>query len=383
MKNNRIFFAVIVVVVVVIIIVKSVSTTKTQTTQQSISIGGVFALTGLGASQGEEELKGAKLAIDEINAAGGAGGRQLKLVVEDVSLDKLNVAASVASKLIDVDKVSAIVGTTWDEPAQVIVPIADKAKVPMVGQDQTRLIKKDNPYSYFFTTWYRDEVGIDHLLAYAKSKGFKKIGVLRPVAGGYYQYVSDYINQNVSKYGITIIDDININNPEVSDFRSYLTNIKADKPDAIFVVLNGFTECPFLKQVSDLKLNVPVLSVESAGDYPSLGQCANLMQNIYFSYPKESSKYSAFATAFQAKYSSQPETPSVMTAYDAVKIIAKGLETTNGVGGAALRDAIKTTSDYKGVSLDSISFDEMGYVITPNDAFEVRTVRNSKFVTVQ
>jgi len=336
----------------------------------------------LGASQGEQELKGAQLAIDEINNSGGINGRQLKFDVQDVSLDKLKVAVTAASKLIDIDKVSAIVGTTWDEPAQVIVPIANKAQVVMVGQDQTRLIKKDNAYDYFFTTWYKDEVGIDTLLTYAQSKGIKKIVVLRPIAGGYYQYVSDYINQNIAKYGITIVDDININNPEVSDFRTYLTKIKSEKPDAIFVVLNGFTVCPFMKQVSDLQLKVPVLSVESAGDVPSLGQCANLMQNLSFSYPKESSGYASFAANFQAKYNSQPETPSVMTAYDAVKIVAKGLEETNGVGGTALRDAIKSISNYKGVSLDSISFDPKGYVITPADAFEVRSVQNGAFVKI-
>ncbi len=351
-------------------------------TGEPIKIGGIFALTGLGASQGIQEFRGAQLAIDQINAKGGIDGRPLKLVPEDVSLDKINVAASAASKLINVDKVTAIVGTTWDEPAQVILPIIEKAKVPMVGQNQTRMLKNNEAFSYFFSTWYNNEVGIKELLSYAEANKIKKVAIIRPIGAGFYQYVSDKVKANAPNYGVTIVEDINLNDPTVGDFRTPLTLIKAKKPDAVIMVVNNFTECTVLRQMKELQLNIPVLSTEAAGDFSTLAQCPDLMENIYFSYPKETSKYKSFVGAYSGEFKTVPETPSALTAYDAVMVIAVGLEKTKGVGGESLQRALTRTNNFPGVSLERISFDRMGYVFTPDDAFEMRTVRKGEFVKI-
>lgn len=348
-----------------------------------IKIGGVFALTGLGSWQGEQEFKASKLALEEINAKGGIDGRMLELIAEDVSLDKLKVAPAAASKLIGVDKVTAMVGTTWDEPAQVIVPIVDAAKIPMVGHDQTRSIEKAQSYGYFFNTRHQDEIAIDTLLAHAQSKGIRKVAMLRPLAAGFYQFVADHIHKSAANYGITIIDDVNMNNSATTDFRTFITKIKASKPDAVFMVVNGFTECNFLRQASELKLGVPVLSVDSAQDYKSLSDCAKVMENITFVYPKKSAGYAAFAQRFESRYGVPPQTPSAVTAYDSMMMLAEGLKKTDGKGGEALREAIKSLSGYKGAAHERIVFDSLGYVETAPDAFEIKTVREGKFVRAE
>lgn len=374
---------IIAVIVLIIVGIFYFGKNSNQTTnKEPVKIGGIFALTGLGASQGEQELKGVRLAVKEINDAGGISGRPIELIAEDVSLDKLNVAGTVAHKLIDVDKVLAIVGTTWDEPAQAILPIIEKAKIPMVGHNQTRMLKKDNPFNYFFSTWYDNEVGIKELLSYAQKKQFKKIAVIRPIGAGFYQYVSDKVSDNAKNYGVEIIDDVNLNNPTAIDFRTDLAKIKAKKPDAIIIVLNGFTDCPFLKQAGEIVGKTPILSTEGAGDSYALSQCAGSMENLYFSYPKETGEYSSFAERYNKTFGVNPSTPSVMTAYDALKIIAEALERTGGEGSEKLQKVITGTKNYQGVSQDNISFDDIGYAITSPDAFEIKTVRNGKFVKI-
>lgn len=356
---------IIAVIVLIIVGIFYFGKNSNQTTnKEPVKIGGIFALTGLGASQGEQELKGVRLAVKEINDAGGISGRPIELIAEDVSLDKLNVAGTVAHKLIDVDKVLAIVGTTWDEPAQAILPIIEKAKIPMVGHNQTRMLKKDNPFNYFFSTWYDNEVGIKELLSYAQKKQFKKIAVIRPIGAGFYQYVSDKVSDNAKNYGVEIIDDVNLNNPTAIDFRTDLAKIKAKKPDAIIIVLNGFTDCPFLKQAGEIVGKTPILSTEGAGDSYALSQCAGSMENLYFSYPKETGEYSSFAERYNKTFGVNPSTPSVMTAYDALKIIAEALERTGGEGSEKLQKVITGTKNYQGVSQDNISFDDIGYAIT-------------------
>ncbi len=88
-----------------------------------IKIGSMSALTGVGSAIGIEENKGAILAVEEINRAGGINGRQIKLVSEDVSLDKIKNAVSSVTKLITVDGVVGLIGPQWDEPAQPILPV--------------------------------------------------------------------------------------------------------------------------------------------------------------------------------------------------------------------------------------------------------------------
>jgi ABC-type branched-subunit amino acid transport system substrate-binding protein len=78
-----------------------------------------------------------------------------------------------------------------------------------------------------------------------------------------------------------------------------------------------------------------------------------------------------------------PETPSVMTAYDAVKIIAESLTKTRGEGGEKLQKEISSIKNYKGVSLNNISFDEIGFVKTPKDSWEIKTVKNGEFVRAE
>lgn len=346
---------------------------------EPLKIGGIFALSGLGASQGQQELNAALLAVEEVNAEGGVRGRPLELIAEDVSLDKLNTAASAAHKLIDVDKVVAIVGTTWDEPAQVILPIIEAAKVPMVGPNQTRMLEVEKPYEYFFNVWYDNAVGIRVLLSFAQLQGIKSIAVIRPIPAGFYQYVSDRTAEIAPEFGINIVSDISLNDPAPSDYRTPLSKIMQKKPDAILMVLNGGTACTFLKQVREMGINVPVLSTEAAGDTYALSQCPDLMENLYFSYPKESEQYAGFAKRYAERFGTLPQTPSAVTAYDAVRVVVGGLQKTEGQGGSLLRDAIGALT-LEGVSQPKISFDDIGYAHTSSDAYQMRTVRSGSFV---
>lgn len=382
MKNTQKVLILILVLIIGFTYFSVSTKEKVDLSAEPVKIGGIFALTGLGSSQGEQEKKGAELAVKKINEEGGINGHQLLLISEDVSLDKLNVAGNVAHKLIDVDKVEAIVGTTWDEPAQAILPIIESAKVPMVGQNQTRQLEKEKSFDYFFSTWYNNEVGIDTLLSFAKGEGYKKIAIIRPIPVGFYQFTSDLINKKAESYGITITDNINANDVGMVDIRTPITKIKSHSPDAVFTIVSDFTECSYLKQSKELGLNVPMITTESARDVNALKNCGKLMENTRISYPKVTNSYDDFEKSYKSEYGTIPETPSVMTTYDAVMIIADSLKKTNGEGGEKLRDVIAQTKDYKGVSLPSITFDDIGFVITPSDAFEMQTVKNGEFIKV-
>lgn len=345
-------------------------------------IGTVSALTGVGAAIGEEERRGAVLATEEINATGGVNGHPLELVSEDLSLDKMKEAVSVARKLIDTDKVKVIVGAQWDEPTQPLLPIIEQAKVPMVGADTSDQLEKDTSYSYFFSVWYDNRVGVRELLRYAKANKLRKIAIVKPVAGGFWEFTASTMIKEAPNYGVEIIAVEDMGNPLSLDFKTPLIKIKSKNPDAIFVVTSDYNQCIFQKQKADLGMNMPSLGTESSGDFVSLKNCPDSLTDRLFSSPTVTNANKDFQERFKQRFGEYPKFPSAVVAYDAVRVIAQALKKTNGEGGEALKNAIQKTQ-FKGASLDTITFNQKGFVTTPENSFEMMTTKGGQFVKVQ
>ena len=382
---NKIKYGSIIAIIIIIVIIFLLSHSfqvKDTSVQGTIKIGGMSALTGVGAAIGEEERKGAQLAVNEINTSGGIKGRKLELVSEDVSLDKIKNAATVAEKLVNVDNVVAIVGPQWDEPAGPILPIIEKAKVPTIGADNSDQLEKDISYDYFFSTWYDPRVGVRELLRFSQSKGYKDIAIIRPLAAGFWEFTADIFVNDAPKYGVNVIENIDMGNPLSIDFRTSISKIKAKNPDAVFIVTSDYNQCAFVKQAKELGLSVPTLGTESSGDQVSLAECPQLLENRYFSTPKQSDKYALFSGSFKSTFGDIPKFPSAVTAYDAVYVIADALKKTGGNGGEALQKAIAET-DRGGVALSEIKFNQKGFLFTPEDSFEMKTTKNGAFVEIK
>jgi len=346
-----------------------------------IKIGSIAALTGVGSAIGQEELKGVRMAIDEANAEGGVNGESVELVSEDVSIDKMKTITSVARKLISIDKVLAIVGPQWDEPAQPLLPLIEEAKVPTVGADNSDQLEKDKDFQYFFSTWYDNRVGVRELLRFVQKKGWTKIAIIRPVNSGFYKFTADTMVNESPKYGVTIVEDLDMGNPLSLEYQTPIAKIKQVKADAVFIVTSDYSQCTFLKEAKELGLSIPKIGTESAGDYVSLSNCPKLLENTYFSSPKITEKGSQFIKNFIAKYGDGPKFPTAVTAYDATKILIQSLRVTKGKGGEELQKILAKTKT-EGSSLEHISFNEKGFVYTPEDTFEMMSVKDGKFVKV-
>ncbi len=383
MKKTTWIISIVVIVILGYFMIGNNKKSLSVASGEPIKIGHIAALTGVGATVGDEEYKGASLAVKEINAQGGILGRPIELISEDLSLDKMKNAGSVAHKLINVDKVVGIIGPQWDEPASAILPIVEAAKIPMVGPDTTDTIETNGLGQYLFSTWYDNRIGIEVLLKFAQNKGWKTMAIIRPVDAGFWKFTSDLMKEGAAVQGIKVIDDVNINNPLATDFRTFITKVKSEKPEVIFMVTADPMQCMFFKQLKEQGFNVPILATESSGNKASLDQCAGDMENLYFSTPTHFAGYEKFQSDFMKEYSREPLFPSAVTSYDAVRVMVAALVKTNGVGGEVLRQALASTKDFPGASLPLITFKANGFMVTPSDAFEMQTVRGGRFVSVQ
>ena len=105
--------------------------------EKTIKIGFNFEETGAVAAYGTSEQKGAQLAVDEINAAGGIDGKQIEVVDKDNKSETAE-AASVTTNLVTQSKVSAIVGPATSGATAAAVANATKAGVPLISPSATQ-----------------------------------------------------------------------------------------------------------------------------------------------------------------------------------------------------------------------------------------------------
>ena len=101
-----------------------------------IPIGIAVAQTSNVALFGQEQVNGAKLAEERLNAAGGVNGTKIALVFQDTAGDEAG-AVNAFQNLLNRDKVVAIIGPTLSQQAFAANPIADRAKTPVVGPSNT------------------------------------------------------------------------------------------------------------------------------------------------------------------------------------------------------------------------------------------------------
>jgi len=100
-----------------------------------VKIGALFSVTGPASPLGEPERNTAEMMVAEINKAGGINGRQLELIVYDTQGDATKAVQAV-NKLIKDDKVVAIIGPSTTGDSMAIIPVVEKAAIPLIPARQ-------------------------------------------------------------------------------------------------------------------------------------------------------------------------------------------------------------------------------------------------------
>jgi branched-chain amino acid transport system substrate-binding protein len=349
-----------------------------------IKVGQISALSGFGSDVGQEERNGALLAVEYINKNGGVEGRKIEMISEDVSIDKLKVTSSAIQKLVNVDKVLAIVGPQWDDSASIAVPLSLDLKIPIISPNSSPQVEEKVSSPYFFGTFYSDEVGIKTILKFAKKKGYKRVAIVQPAGFGFWKYTSDLMKNHAKDYGVEIVSEEYGNDLANTDYKTLIAKAKQTKPDAVFGSYADL-ECLLIQQAKNQGLNVPLLSTESAGTPKALANCTGTLEgSLYYSTPGQDSKYAEFEKAYIARFGSKPLSPSAVTSYDAMLVTVEAMRKTVVSGRELSREGIMNEITKikftKGSSMPEIVFDKMGFVITKDDAFVLKGVRGGEFV---
>ena len=315
-----------------------------------IKIGVIGPFTGDAAVYGEPMRNTIQLAVDEINANGGIGERQVEVIFEDGKCDG-TAGASAAQKLVNVDKVQSIIGGFCSGETIPSVPIAAEGKVVLLSPSASSPALTDIS-AYFFRDYPSDAKEGQVLAAVANQKGYKTMAFIQEqtdYAAGLY---GSFDKSFTALGGKTTNEQFPTSN---TDFRSTLTKIKAQKPDALFID----TQTPaaadrILKQMSELGWKPQIfVSDVTMGDPDTLSKDKALLEGAIgaeFVPNATDPKLAKLLQDYKTKFNKDmPYVGYMACTYDAVYVLKDGIATV-GNSGEKLAAWSRTIQNWAGAS---------------------------------
>lgn len=318
---------------------------------EPVKIGFYMSITGRDASFGEVSLNGARLAVDELNAAGGVLGRPVELVVED-NRSLAGESATAAKKLIARDRVAVLIGECSSGRTLEAAPVAQAAGIPLITPAATNP-KVTQVGDCIFRVCFIDPFQGDVIAAFARRRlGLKRAALLVEAGAPYSVGLGEYFAKTFTALGGEIVATQKYSGAD-TDFRAQLTAIRAARPDAIF--LPGYYVAAGLvaQQAKQLGLQATLLGGDGfeAPQLLEIGGAA--MDGIYYSthFATENTGEAsrAFVAAYRARHGSVPNGLSALT-YDAVRLAADAMQRAGTTEPKALRAALAATKDFPGVT---------------------------------
>ncbi len=350
-----------------------------------VKIGHVGPTSGAIAHLGKDNENGARMAVEELNAAGVMiDGKKvtLELMAEDDAADPKQGTA-VAQKLADA-KVAGVVGHLNSGTTIPASQIYSDAGIPQISPSAT------NPkYTrQGFKTAFRlvaDDTQLGGALgkyAVGTLKG-KSIAVIDDRTA-YGQGVAEEFTKAVEGAGGKVVAK-EFTTDKATDFNSILTTIKGKKPDVVFFGGMDAVAGPMLKQMKSLGIKAKFMGGDGicSTELVKLGGDAIADDQVYCAEAggvegEAKAGMEEFKTKFKAKYNADVQVYAPYV-YDAVKIMVASMVKANSSDPAKYLPVLAATADYKGVT-GPISFDEKGDI--KNGALTLKTVRAGKLETL-
>ena len=333
-----------------------------------IKIGEYGSLTGSTATFGINTDRGIQMAVEKINQEGGLLGKKVVVIVED-DQGKPEEAATAVKKLINQDKVIAVLGEVASSRSLAAAPICQEAGIPMITPSSTNpeVTRKGD---YIFRVCFIDPFQGDVMARFTYNDlKIKRVAILRDIKNDYSVGLANYFAEDYKKLGGQIVGDESYSEGDI-DFRAQLTSLKSKKAEAIFVP-GYYTEVGLLvRQARDLGIRIPIIGGDG-WDSPKLIEIGGkALEGCYYSnhYSPDDPDplVQSFVVEFKAKYGELPDAMAPL-GYDAAMILFEAIKRAGSLDPAKVRDEIAKTKEYSGiagkVTIDSLRNAEKPAVI--------------------
>lgn len=343
----------------------------------TIKIGVLEPMTGANASGGIIEVEGIQMANEDYPEV---LGKKIELVIEDNKSDKVE-SANAASKLVNQDKVCAVIGSWGSSLCLGAGSVFQDAQVPAVAASATNpLVTQGN--DYYFRICFIDPYQGTVMAKYAYDQGYRKIAIIKEISNDYSVGLASYFVtafQELTGDENCIVSETSYNTGD-QDFTAQVTEMASKAPDAIFAPGNYTESALIIKQAKAQGIDIPILGGDTweVPEFIEIGGSdveGIILSTFFDAQAVFTDKTAAFVEAYKAKYGKDPAGYTAL-GYDVYCLIVDAIERAGSTDPQAIRDAIATTQDFVGVA-GNITLDENGDAVKP---VVMKKVENGQFV---
>ena len=360
-----------------------------QPASAQIKIGSVLSVTGPASFLGDPEKKTLEMYVDQINAKGGVNGQKLQLIIYD-DAGNANSAKTFATRLIEEDKVVAMIGGTSTGATLAMIPVFEDAQVPFISL--AGAIQIVEPVrKWVFKTPHTDKMACQKIFADLKARNLTTVGMISGT-DAFGKSMRDQCVAVAPQDGIKIAHEETYG-PRDSDMTPQLTNVK-NTAGVQAVVNPGFGQGPAIVTRNYKQLGITLPLYESHGvaskQYIELAGAA-----------AEGVRLPAAALLIADKLpANDPQKPVVVNytkeyeaktgqavstfgghAYDGLMILVQAMQRAKSAEPAKVRDEIEKTKGFVGTGgiVNMSLTDHMGLDLS---AFHMLEIKNGDWTLV-
>jgi branched-chain amino acid transport system substrate-binding protein len=347
-----------------------------------IKIGSVLSVTGPASFLGDPEKKTLEIYIDEINAKGGVNGQKLQLIVYD-DAGNANNARTFATRLVEEDKVVAIVGGSTTGSTLAMIPVFEDAKIPFISLAGAIQIVEP-VHSWVFKTPHTDKMACEKIFADLKTRKLTTIALISGT-DAFGKSMRDQCVAVAPKAGITIATEESYG-PRDSDMTPQLTKIQ-NTAGVQAVVNPGFGQGPAIvtRNYRQLGIKLPFYQshgvaskqfIELAGPAAEgvrLPAAALLIADKLPASDPQKPVVVNYTREYQSK-SKEPVSTFGGHAYDGLMILVQAMQRAKSADNAKVRDEIEKTKGYIGTGgiVNMSPTDHMGLDLSAFHMLEIK-----------
>lgn len=341
---------------------------------QAIKIGFFAPLTGFAAADGKSATVAARLAVKEINEAGGIGGRPVELVVYDDRADPKE-AVAIATKLIELDKVTAAVSGSYSGATRAASPIFQKAGIPMIAAYAVHP-EITRTGDFIFRASILGPIqgrGGAHV---AKRLGARTASLLI-MDNDFGRTLAANFKEEATRLGIKVISEDAYPLGE-KEFTPLLTKLKGLNPDLVYATAYYAEAAQIARQSRAIGLKSQILGQEGYDSPKFLELAGPAADGVIITTTLNRDDPRDIVKRFMANYKRDAGVEADMvgaSAYDAVRVMAEAIRR-GGTDPRAIRDTIYKLKNFEGVTGLIRGWNRIGEIVKP---LQVQRVTGGRF----
>jgi len=248
--------------------------------EETYKVGAVFALTGPASNLGVPEEQTVKMMVDQINDAGGINGRPLEVIIYNTETSS-EKCATMVNRLIEQDKVLAIIGPSTSGASLAILDTVTTAKTPLVScAANIGIVQPVEERYWIFKTPQTDKEAVTEIYIYLEEQGFTDIALITDTSG-FGAAGRDILVADAADYGLTIVDDQTFTSGDTT-MQSQLTHIKGTDAEVVICWATDKESAVVALDMQTLKMDTPLFCSHGIANMDFIEQAGTAANGVIF-----------------------------------------------------------------------------------------------------